>query len=137
MTFLKSKYGWLILHEIIGQKKLIRTLHQPPLREILRKILCVAENHGKNGLLSTDLLVRHIRQSFAGESGNVWNGLKTGDEVAQKSPTWQFPTCFPHFPYVSSCFTYCFPSVFGYFSWFPWYFPLFPILGLTQFIKIL
>ena len=71
MTFLKSKYGWLILHEIIGQKKLIRTLHQPPLREILHKIPCVAENHGKNGLLSTDLLVRHIRQSFAGESGNV------------------------------------------------------------------
>ena len=33
---------------------------------ILHKILCE-----KNELLCTDLLVRHIQQSFVGESGNV------------------------------------------------------------------
>ena len=49
----------------------------------------------KNGLLCTDLLIRH---SFAGESGNVWSCLKTGDKVAQKSAEQQFPTCFLHFP---------------------------------------
>ena len=35
--------------------------------------------------------------------------------------------------YVSSCLTYCFPSFFGYFPYFPGCFFLFPILGLTIF----
>ena len=35
-------------------------------------------------------------------------------------------------PYVSSCFTYCFPSFFGYFPCFPWCFSLFPVLGFTH-----
>ena len=33
--------------------------------------------------------------------------------------------------YVSSCFSYCFPSFFGCFPCFPWYFLLFSVLGLT------
>ena len=37
----------------------------------------------------------------------------------------------PISPYVSSCFTLCFPNFFGYYPCFPWCFSLFPILGLT------
>lgn len=37
----------------------------------------------------------------------------------------------PVSPYVSSCFTHCFPSFFWYFPCFPWYFSLFPFLGFT------
>ena len=61
-----------------------------------------------------------------GESGHVWSGLKTSDQVAPI-----FPKCSPRFPYVSSCFTHCFPSFFWYFPCFPWYFSLFPFLGFT------
>ena len=35
-------------------------------------------------------------------------------------------------PYVSSCFTYCFPSFFEYFPCFPWCFSRLPLLGLTH-----
>ena len=39
---------------------------------------------------------------------------------------------FPISPYVSSCSTHFFPSLFGYLPCFPWYFSLFPIWGLTR-----
>ena len=46
-------------------------------------------------------------------------------------PSDNFLPVSPIFPYVFSCFTYCFPSSFGYFTCFSWCFSLFPILGLT------
>ena len=103
-----------------------------PLSEILHKIPCLGENHGKNGLLFTDFLIRHIRQSFTGESGNVMKPLKnwwlSDSEVRQVAIPYMFS---PFPPYVSLCFTHCFRSFFGYFPCFPWCFLLFPILGLT------
>ena len=47
-------------------------------------IPCMEENHRKSRLLYTDFVIRDILQSFSGEPGNVYNGLKTGDLVTQK-----------------------------------------------------
>lgn len=38
----------------------------------------------------------------------------------------------PISPYVSSCFTYCFPNFFWYLAFFPWCFSQFTILDLTM-----
>ena len=46
---------------------------------ILDELPSVGENHRKNGLVCNDLLINHIQQSLAGESGYVWSELKTGD----------------------------------------------------------
>ena len=43
---------------------LTTTCHQTPLRCTLYKIPCVRENHGKNELLYTDLLIWHICHSW-------------------------------------------------------------------------
>ena len=105
------------------------TSHQPSLRKILHNMSCVGENHEKNGLLCIDLLIWHIRQSFASESRNVWSGLKTKwlrNPLSGNSLRVSFIS-----PNVLSCFTYCFSTFFRYFPCFLWCFSIFPILGLT------
>ena len=67
----------------------------------------------------TDLLIRHIQQSLAGDSGYVLSELKTGDSSAKKSAKLEFPTCFPHFLIHFHMFHLVFPQ-------FLWVFPMFP-----------
>ena len=82
----------------------------------------MGENHGKNGLLCTDFLIRHIWQLFEGESDNVWSGLKTGDWEAQRSAEWQFPT---DFPLCFLMFHLLFPQFLRVFPMFPLFFPVY------------
>ena len=56
------------------------------------------------------------------------NWWLSGSEIHLEPILYMF---LPISPYVSSCFTYCFPSFFGYFPCFPWCFSLFPILSLN------
>ena len=74
---------------------------------------CVGENHGKNGLLCTDLYIRHIWQSLVGECGNVWSCLKTGLKWLRNALTGNSLNVSPISSYVSSCFIYCFASFLG------------------------
>ena len=58
--------------------------------------------------------------------------MKTDSWVPQKSPWWQFPTCFPHFRIRFFMLHLLFPQFLrGYFPCFPRCFSLLPILGLV------
>ena len=83
------------------------------------KIPCVGENHGKNELLSTDFLVRHIRQSFASQSGELWvNWVKLMTKWLRNLPSDNSIQCFPRFSIRFLMFHLLFSQFLGVFPMF-------------------
>ena len=46
------------------------------------------------------LLIKYIRQPFAGKPGYIWSGLKTGEYVAQKLPSGNYLDASPRFSHT-------------------------------------
>ena len=91
----------------------------------MHKIPCVGHNHGKNELLCTDFLVRHIRQSFAGESGESWvNRVQLVTKWLRNLPSDNSIQCFPNFSIRFLMFHLLFPQFPGVFPMFSLFLPV-------------